>query len=893
MMVTSDGDTAIVPPSSPPDPPERVGPYRILRVIGEGGMGVVYEAEQLEPVRRSVALKMMKVGMDTRDVVARFEVERQALAMMDHPGIAKVLDAGATETGRPYFVMEYVKGVPIGEYCDARQLSTRERLELFIPVCQAVQHAHQKGVIHRDLKPSNVLTTEQHGEPATKVIDFGIAKAVSQRLTDLTLVTAYGVALGTPAYMSPEQAEMTGMDVDTRTDIYSLGVLLYELLVGALPVDPFEVGLPAFIAQLVRRDTGTTVPSARLSGVRRADHIAGLRSTSPSGLRKELKGDLDWIVLRAMDKDRNRRYDTANGLAMDLRRYLRNEPVVARPPTAGYRFRKFVRRNKAGAVAAAGIALALTGGAVAATVGMVRASRAEAVAEQEAATATQTAEFLVDLFQINNPFVARGRELTAREVLDSGAARLRTDLADAPAVQARIMKTIGTVYAELGLYEEAAPLFDEALARYVELYGRDHVEVAQTAREMAHFLILKSDFARADTLNRLALATFTREYGETDERTVDVFNNLVFGALREGADVSEYREHMEALLPRARVALGDSSTMYALTMDHLCWIYLRLDEGEAADTTCDETLALRRAIYGGDHPQIGYTLKRVAAARRMVGNYEGSLAALEEAVAMDRRLYGTDFHPEVAYGLMGIGSTYDAMGRYEEALPYVRQAVAIRAELLGNDNSERAASLTQLGTLLTDLGRLEEADSVLSEALAMHRRAMGTSHASLILPMNNLASVRLRLDDPAGAEELFRNALDIARAQSSSGIDGEILQTNLARVLTVRGRLAEACARADSARTALAAAVGADHWRTAIAMTVEGRCLTRARGAPDTEAERYLTEGWELLQASRPVGESYRQDALQYLVEYHRRAGRTAEEQQYESLLAREIAPDG
>ena len=890
-MVTSDGDAAIVPPSYPSDAPERIGPYRILRVIGEGGMGVVYEAEQLEPVRRRVALKMMKVGMDTRDVVARFEVERQALAMMDHPGIAKVLDAGATETGRPYFVMEYVKGVPLGEYCDARQLSTRKRLELFVPICQAVQHAHQKGVIHRDLKPSNVLTTEQHGEPATKIIDFGIAKAVSQRLTDLTLVTAYGVALGTPAYMSPEQAEMSGMDVDTRTDIYSLGVLLYELLVGALPVDPFEVGLQAFIAQLVRRDTGMPVPSAKLSGVRGAETVASLRGTSPSGLRRELKGDLDWIVLKAIDKDRNRRYDTANGLAMDLQRYLRNEPVVARPPTAGYRLRKFVRRNKAGVAAAAAVALALAGGAVAATFGMVRASRAEAVAEQEAAIATRTTEFLVDLFQINNPFVARGRELTAREVLDSGAARLRTDLVDAPAVQARIMKTIGTVYAELGLYDQAAPLFDDALARSIELYGRDDVAVAETALEMAHFLILKGDYARADTLNRLALATFTREYGETDERAVDALNNLVFGTLRAGGDVTEYERRLRAILPGARLALGELHPIFALTVDHLCWTQLRLGAAAAADSTCREVLDLRRRIYRGDHPQIGYTLKRVAAAARLAGKYDESRVALEEALAMDRRLYGGDLHPEVAYGLLGLASTYQGLGRNAEALPYARQAVEIQRQLLTDDNTERASGLGQLGAILTALGRLPEAAATQEEALAIYRRARAANDPALITPINNVASTRRRMGDPTGAEQLFREALEIARAgDRASDVTGEILLTNLAWTLTDLGRLTEACALADSARSALADKVGAEHWRTAFAMAVEGRCLARSGSA---EAERYLTEGWELLRVSRPPGDLYRRDVLQFLVEYSRRAGRPSEVQRYQSLLAEEAAPEG
>ena len=305
-----------LPPSSPashtPSWPfaraDHVGPYRILQILGEGGMGVVYEAEQIEPIHRRVALKVIKTEVATREVVARFEAERQALAVMTHESIAKVLDAGTSEAGQPYFVMELVRGVPITDYCDARKLSTRERIALFIPVCRAVQHAHQKGVIHRDLKPSNVLVTEVDGKPLPKIIDFGVAKAIGQHLTEKTLVTMVGQAMGTPAYMSPEQAEMSGLDVDTRTDVYSLGVMLYELLVGRLPADPQELGLQGFMQRLVMRATDPPIPSAKLATlVREREALAALRHTDPQSLRRQLRGDLDWIVMRAMDQDRNRR----------------------------------------------------------------------------------------------------------------------------------------------------------------------------------------------------------------------------------------------------------------------------------------------------------------------------------------------------------------------------------------------------------------------------------------------------------------------------------------------------------------------------------------------------------------------------------------------------------
>src|SRR5579859_4326231 len=340
----------------------RIGRYKLLQQIGEGGCGVVYMAEQVEPVRRKVALKVIRLGMDTKSVVARFEAERQALAMMDHPNIAKVLDAGATETGRPYFVMELVRGIKITDYCDQNRLPTRARLDLFIQVCRAVQHAHQKGIIHRDLKPSNILVTLHDGVPVPKVIDFGIAKATEGRLTNLTIYTQLHQFIGTPAYMSPEQAEMSSLDIDTRSDIYSLGVLLYELLTGRTPFDAktlLQSGLEAMRRTI--RETEPVPPSTRLSTMLHA-HLATVaqhHDAEPPRLVNLVRGDLDWIVMKALEKDRARRYETANGLAMDIQRYLTNEPIVARPQSPGYRFQRLVRRNRLVFIAASGICAAL------------------------------------------------------------------------------------------------------------------------------------------------------------------------------------------------------------------------------------------------------------------------------------------------------------------------------------------------------------------------------------------------------------------------------------------------------------------------------------------------------------------------------------------------------
>jgi eukaryotic-like serine/threonine-protein kinase len=369
-------------PGRGPHPSELVGTtiadrYKLLEVIGAGGMGTVWKAEQKQPVRRTVALKLIKAGMDSRTVLSRFEVERQALAVMDHPNIARVLDGGTTESGRPFFVMEYVKGVPFTQYCDDARLSIAERLALFVPVCQAVQHAHTKGVIHRDLKPSNILVCLYDGHPVPKVIDFGLAKAIQQPLTEQTLLTAHGVLLGTPLYMSPEQAEFNNLDVDARTDIYALGVILYELLTGTTPLERqrFQEAAWHELLRLIKEEEPPR-PSARLSDSEALPSLAAQRQLEPVRLTRLVRGELDWIVMKCLEKDRSRRYETASGLSRDVQRYLADESVEACPPSAGYRLGKFVRRNRGPMLAASIIFLLLVSGIVGTTWGLVRADRA-------------------------------------------------------------------------------------------------------------------------------------------------------------------------------------------------------------------------------------------------------------------------------------------------------------------------------------------------------------------------------------------------------------------------------------------------------------------------------------------------------------------------------------
>jgi len=543
----------------------RIGPYKILEPIGEGGFGIVYMAEQEHPVRRRVALKVIKRGMDTKQVLARFEAERQALALMDHPNIAKVLDAGSTEAGRPYFVMELVKGVPVTEYCDASNLTTRERLELFVQVCRAVQHAHQKGVIHRDLKPSNVLVTLHDGVPVPKVIDFGIAKATQSRLTEKTLFTEFRQLVGTPAYMSPEQAEMSGLDVDTRSDVYALGVLLYELLTGTTPFDARELCRAAYgEIQRIIREVEPPRPSTRLGTMGASlTAVAAHRRTEPAKLGELVRGELDWIVMKALEKDRARRYETATDLAADVLRYLHDELVQARPPSRAYKVRKFARRNRLALAAAGAVAASLLLGLGVATVGFLRAS----AARDRAVTAHTHAEH------------ARAAEATHRRL---------TELALAETQQARVQAEISR--------DHAKAVNDLLHEIFVNVNRR------RTGDETAFARALKE---AADKVDDGAL----RDQPEVEAAVHATLGNIYFSW---GA-VTPAEHHLRAALNiRQQLAPPEGNLDLGKSLSNLGWVLRAKGDHNAAEAILKDSLEMHRRLLGDKHGQVASNLHALA-----------------------------------------------------------------------------------------------------------------------------------------------------------------------------------------------------------------------------------------------------------------------------------------
>jgi len=805
-----------------------IGRYKLLQQIGEGGFGAVYLAEQEVPVRRQVALKIIKLGMDTKQVIARFEAERQALALMEHPNIAKVLDAGATDTGRPYFVMELVRGVPITEYCDQAEMPFRDRLNLFMQVCGAVQHAHQKGIIHRDIKPSNVLVTQVDGKPAPKVIDFGIAKATQQRLTEQTMFTEFGQFIGTPAYMSPEQADATGTDIDTRSDIYSLGVLLYELLTGATPFDVKtlrKAGLGEI--QRIIREVEPPRPSTRLSGLgAELETVARQRSIEPKKLGTILRGDLDWIILKALEKDRVRRYESASGLAADIERYLVDEPVAAGPPSNVYRFRKFVRRHRGAVIAGAVVTATLVLGVIGTSVGMVRAlqekRRADAAAQAEAAARREEQK--------------RGDEL--KQVSD---------------FQAKMLSQIDATGAGIELMSDIREKFAAALKKSGVPEAERPKRVAAFGRELTH--VNATDVA-ADMIDRTILmpAIVAVDSEFKDQPLVDSSLRQTLGELYRtlGRNESAFSLQERALEVRRRVLGGE----HADTLDaewNLARILRSQGKLAEAEPLTREAMEKRRRVLGDDHPDTLASINTMATLLQDQGKLAEAEPLMREAMEKGRRVLGEEHADTVNYiGHMGL--LLDARGKSSEAEPYLREAMEKSRRVRGEDDPNTVNAINNYGCLLLALGRAPDAEKYLREALDKERRVRGEEHPDTLLAINNVATVLERQGRIADAEPVYRDALEKSRRVLGDEHPATLRAiNNLGNNLRSQGKLAEAEPLIREAMGTYRRVLGDEHRETLIAINVYGYLLIE-QGKP-AEAEPYWREAYE--KGRRALGEDH------------------------------------
>ena len=810
-------------------PGGHIGPFKILQQIGEGGFGVVFEAEQEQPVKRRIALKVIKLGMDTREVIARFEAERQALAMMDHPHIARVLDAGATESGRPYFVMELVKGEPISSYCDKHKLSITQRLQLFDQVCAAIQHAHTKGIIHRDLKPSNVLVSAQDDQPFAKVIDFGIAKATSGRLTDKTLFTEQYLMMGTPQYMSPEQAEGSA-DIDTRTDIYSLGVLLYELLTDTTPIDSKTFRTAAHTeVQRIIREVEPPRPSVRLlQAATTLPGVATRRGTDPQKLTRMLQGELDWIVMKAIEKDRTRRYETANGLAMDVRRYLAGEPVLAAPPSAAYRLRKFVHRHQ-GAVAAslliaAALLVGIAGFAWQAHIARQRADELEQVSRFQAAMLGQVdpneagkllsddvrSKFAAALAKAGVPEADRTTQIAAfatqwqrvnatdaaRDLIDStilkpAIAAIDKQFQNQPVVGAALRQTLADRYVDMGLYDAALPLQQSALATRRRMLGEKNSDTLASISKMGELLHYQGKPAEAEPYYHEALEKRRRVLGEEHPDTLESIGNMG-ELLQDQGKLAQAAPYYRVALEKRRRVLGEENAKTLISINKMG--KLLQDQGKLAEAEpyYREALQKRRRVLGEEHPDTLESIGNMGILLRAEGKLAQAEPYYREALEKSRRVLGEE-HPDTLTAINNMGVLLRAEGKLAEAEPYYREALEKYRRVLGEEHPHTLFSMMNMGALLQAQGKPGEAEPYYRETLEKSRRVLGADHPATLNSINGLGRVLQDQGKLIEAEPYSREALEKYRRVSGEQHPDTLKSIgNMGSLRVAQGRSAEA-----------------------------------------------------------------------------------------------------
>ena len=709
-----------------------LGPYRLVQKLGEGGMGQVWLAEQTAPVRRNVALKLIKAGMYNDSVLRRFQSERQSLAIMDHPAIAKVFDAGTTPEGQPYFVMEYVPGVAITDYCDQKKLKIRARLELFMRACEGVQHAHQKAIIHRDLKPANILVVEVDCKPVPRIIDFGLAKPITPFVSGETMNTKMGAFVGTPGYMSPEQTDPGVEDVDTRTDVYSLGVVLYELLTGFLPFDAErlkKLRLEEVLRHL--REEEPLRPSTKVSTERdTSSSRAEARGTEPRQLSGLLRGDLDWITMKALEKERDRRYGTPSELAADIERYLQNQPVVARPAGAGYRLRKYIRRNRVGVAVASGAAALLVTFAVMQAVQLRRTTR-------ERDRANRITEFMTSMFRVSDPGEARGNSITVREILDKSSKEIETGLSKDPELQAQLMGTMGRVYVTLGLFPQAQTMLEKSVAT-------GHAAGAMTATTLLNmgrlsFLLMREGrYADAEKLLREANEGNRRVLGPRNVATLENLRYLATCLETEGK-YAEADKLQRETLETARKGLGPEHVETLLSMNVMANILDDERRFPEAEQLYRETWEIQRRTVGAEDPDTLTTASNLAGVVEEQGRLAEAEKLQRETLAARVHVLGAE-HPDTLAVKLNLGNTLDAGGRHAEAEELYRQTLDAQRRVLGPENPDALMTESNLGSALRKEGKYSEAEKLQQETLEIKRRVLGPEHPETLKCMGELAA---------------------------------------------------------------------------------------------------------------------------------------------------------
>ncbi len=811
-------DPSTTPPYAAPG--DRLGPYKLLQRLGEGGMGTVWQAEQTEPVRRTVAVKLIKSDLDSGQYPARFEAERQALALMDHPNIAKVFDAGTTPDGRPYFVMELVKGLPFTRYCDEARLTLRERLGLFILVCQAVQHAHQKGIIHRDLKPSNILVALYDGKPVPKVIDFGVAKALHQPLTEKTLVTELGVLVGSPEYAAPEQAEVDALDIDTRADIYSLGVILYELLTGAKPFDrrQWQSGGLHELLRLIREVEPPT-PSTRLTGVDTLAETAARRQTDPKQLAKLVRGELDWIVMKCLEKERSRRYDTANDLALEIGRFLRDEPVLAGPPSKGYRLKKFVWRNKGPVLTAAAMAVLLVGGMVGTSWGMVNAELARKQALVSLGQLKKGNEILGSVFKDVDPRADEkgGDSLRVQlgERLAQAAAQLEGEAVGDALVVARLQSILGTTLRELGHYDRALPLLEEAQQTMAASLGADNADTLASKNELALLYLRWGHYVRAEPLLQEVLKARSAKLGADDLDTLDSKNNLAM-LYYEWAQYPKAELLFQEVLQARTAKLGADRRETLVSKNNLAALYVAQSQFAQAEPLFQQVLQARTRQLGADDIATLATKNDLAVLSKKRGKYREAERLFHEVQLGSTAKLGA-YHPYTLLIKNNFAEMYSAQRDYTKAEPLLQDVAHVQTIRLGADHPHTLTSKNNLAMVYEALRQYPKAESLCQEVLHSRIVTLGLNNRKTLESKRNLATLYSAQKQYDKAEPLYQEVLQACMDSfGADDIDTLESMSNLATLYYKKGDYAKADPLLQEALPKYIRKVGPDNPRTQV-----------------------------------------------------------------------------